>query len=138
MSKNCNCKNKKTIFALVAFVLVVAALATVYLITKPKGDGTRKEITVTIVHGDKTEKVLELTTRREFLSEALIDEELFTAEDIASGLTNVIDGETADAEKMEWWCINVNGEMAMVGMKEIALTDGGKYELVFTVGYDFF
>lgn len=138
MSQNCNCKNKKMIIAVVAFVLVVAALATVYFVTRPKGDGTRKEITVTIVHGDKTEKVLELTTRREFLSEALIDVELFTAEDIADGMTNVIDGETADAAKEQWWCINVDGEMAMVGMKEIVLTDGGKYELVFTVGYDFF
>lgn len=130
--------NKKVILAAVAFVLVVAAVLTVYLVTKPKGDGTRKEITVTIVHGDKTEKVLELTTRREFLSEALIDEELFTEADIASGMTNTVDGETVDPAKEQWWCINVNGEMAMVGMKEIVLTDGGKYDLVFTVGYDLF
>ena len=126
------------IIAVLGFVVALAAFLTVYLVTKPKGDGTRKEITVTIVHGDKTEKVLELTTRREFLSEALIDEELFTEKDIASGLTNIVDGETADAAKEQWWCINVDGQMAMVGMKEIVLTDGGKYELVFTVGYDMF
>ena len=96
-------------------------------------------ITIKLVLADKSEKVFEIKTTALTLADALLEEKLISKDEYDAGFYTTINGVRADynLDKM-WWCINVNGEMAMAGMKEIALTDGGKYELVFTVGYDFF
>ena len=131
-------KSKKTLIAVIAFVAVIALFLTVYFVTRPKGNEDLKTVTVTITHGDGSKNELTIETQREFLADALIDEGLFTAQDIASGMTNIIDGETADATLEQWWCVYADGKMPDFGMKEIPLADGSKYELVFTVGYDMF
>ena len=130
--------NKKIILAAVAFVVVVAVFLTVYFVTRPKGNEDLKTVTVTVTHGDGSKNKLTIETNREFLADALIDEGLFTAQDIASGMTNTVDGETADAALEQWWCVYADGKMPDFGMKEVPLVDCSKYELVFTVGYDMF
>ena len=130
--------NKKMILAAIAFVVGVAVFLTVYFVTRPKGNEDLKTVTVTVVHADGSKNELTIETEREFLADALIDEGLFTAQDIASGMTYIIDGETADATLEQWWCVYADGKMPDFGMKEVPLADGSKYELVFTVGYDMF
>lgn len=129
-------KNKKMILAAIAFVLVVAIALTVYFVTKPKGNQNEKTFTVTVVHSDGKKWEKEITSSREFLADALIDEGLFTAEDIASGMTNVVDGETVDAAQEQWWYVKVNGENPGRGMKEVPLKENDHYTIEFTVGYD--
>ena len=133
-------KNKKIILAAVAFIAVVAIFLTVYFVTKPQGEKGEKEITVTIVYPDSTKKVLNITSDREFLADALIDEGLFTKEDIASGMTYWVDGVYADSTPGvdQWWAVYADGKMPDYGMKEIPLKNGSSYELVFTVGYAMF
>lgn len=131
-------KNKKLILVALAFVAVVALFLTVYFVTRPEGNTDEKTVTVTVRYSDGSAKDFSITTSREFLAEALIDEGLFQAEDIASGMTNWVDGQYADPTMEQWWCVYADGEMPNFGMKEIPLKDGSKYELVFTVGYDMF
>ena len=130
-------KNKKILLAVVAFVALLAIILTVYFVTKPKGTDGEKTITLSIDFGD-TDKELVITNKREFLADALIDEGLFTKEDISSGMTYWVDGKYADPALEQWWAVYENGEMPNYGMKEIPLKDGNRYELVFTVGYDMF
>lgn len=131
-------KSKKLVLAVVAFIALLAVILTVYFVTKPKGTEGEKSITVTVVSSDESTKEWKITTDREFLADALIDEGLFTKEDISSGMTYWVDGQYADPALEQWWAVYDNGEMPNYGMKEIPLKDGSHYELVFTVGYDMF
>lgn len=131
-------KNKKILLAVVAFIALLAIILTVYFVTRPKGTEGEKNITVTVVCLDQSAKEWRITTNREFLADALIDEGLFTKEDISSGMTYWVDGKYADPTLEQWWAVYENGEMPNFGMKEIPLKDGNRYELVFTVGYDMF
>ena len=133
---HCNTKNKKLIFAAAAFVALVALVVAVFVITKPFGDKNEKTVTVTVVHSDGKETVKEITTKREFLADALIDEGYFTAQDIASGKTDVVDGETVDTTQQQWWYVLVNGKDLGLGMKEIPLKKGDQIRIEFTVGYE--
>ena len=49
-------KNKKTILAVVAMVLVIGLMVGVYLFTRPATVQGGKEITVEVVHGDGSSK----------------------------------------------------------------------------------
>ena len=91
---------------------------------------------MTVVHSDGKETVKKITTKQEFLADALIDEGYFTAQDIASGMTNTVDGETADVTKDQWWYVLVNGKDLGLGMKEIPLQKGDQIRIEFTVGYE--
>ena len=43
---------------------------------------------------------------------------------------------TADYSANEsWWKVLAEGEQALVGVDEIAIKDGGKYQLQYTIGF---
>ena len=130
--------NKKILLAVIAFVALLAIILTVYFVTKPKGTEGEKTVTVVVKYSDAESKEWTITTKREYLADALIDEGLFTEEDISSGMTHWVDGKYADQTLEQWWAVYADGEMPNYGMKEIPLKDGSCYELVFTVGYDMF
>jgi len=47
-----------------------------------------------------------------------------------------VDGRAADwAGNQEWWCLQVDGEDAMVGASQIVLEEGKAYSLILKVGY---
>ena len=129
-------KNKKLILAVGALVLVIAVLLGVYALTRPATSQGGKEITVTVVHKDGTAKDFTYQTEEEYLGPVLV----------AEGLVNGTQGEfglyfdTADGEKADynvdkgWWAIYIGEEMASVGADSIAISDGGVYKLVYTIG----
>lgn len=129
-------KNKKMIIAVVAFVAVIAVMAGLFLATRPETVEGGKTITVTVVHKDGTEKVLEYTTDAEYLGDVIVAEGLVNGEEGPYGLYfDTVDGETAswDADH-SYWSILIGEEYATVGADGIVLTDGGEYSLVYTIG----
>lgn len=129
-------KNKKLIIAVIALAAVVAVMAGVFLATRPDTVSGEKNITVTVVHGDGTEKIFAYATDAEYLGEVIVSEGLVNGQDGPYGLYfDTVDGETAswDADQ-SYWSILIGEEYATTGADGIVLTDGGEYALVYTIG----
>ena len=128
-------KNKKLLIGLsTTLAVLIAVIAIVVVVFKPEGQTGSKNIDVTIVYKDKTEKNYELKTDAEFLADAMFEKELITEEEYKSGYYTVIDGVTADYNvDKSWWCVTKDGEMTNVGMNELALADGDAYEITYTI-----
>ena len=87
-------------------------------------------ITVDIVKDGET-KTLNIKTDEKYLANALADEGVI--EYTEDGLYTTVDGITADFNKDgAWWCVTKSGEMTMVGMNELELANGDKYEITYT------
>ncbi|MBP3683968.1 MAG: hypothetical protein J6J12_03255 [Oscillospiraceae bacterium] len=127
-------KNKKIIFAAVALVLIIALMAGIAYANRPQAVEGSKQVTVTIIHKDGSEKTLEYATDLEFLSELLLEKELATgyASDEYGFTIESVDGVTADWEKDgAYWALYEGEEYATTSAAGIVLTDGGVYKLVY-------
>ena len=130
-------KKSKIILGVVALVVVVAVLLGVYFVTRPDTVQGAKALTVTVVHGDGSEKVFDIHTDAEYLDDALLENSIVEDNQTEWGLYIITaDGETADESQEQWWCITKGGEMLMTGASETPIADGEAYELTLTVGYD--
>ncbi|MBR3355386.1 MAG: DUF4430 domain-containing protein [Oscillospiraceae bacterium] len=129
--------NSKTKKLLLAFVCLLAVALVIFLVTRPETFAGKKNITVTVVFADGSEKVHEVSTKGKFLYDAVKD--FVTGEDGAYGFfITGVDGVEADSTKEEWWCLNDgNGEMLMTGVSETPIKDGDAFQIVLTVGYDY-
>lgn len=132
--------NKKLIIALIAFVVVIALAVGIYFIAKPKIEEGTKTATVIVIHSDGKEKKLTVKTDAEYLEELLLDEGILKAEDNENGMYNTFDGETAvyTEENQAWWKLCEGDTMSNYGVKEIPVTDGGVYKIIYTVGFEEF
>jgi len=129
-------KNKKTLLAAAAVVLVMGLLLGLYLATRPQAAGGQKDITIIIVHKDGTQRTVACTTAEEYLGPVLKAEGLITWEDGPYGTTILsADGETADWNVDQgYWALFEGEEYATTGADGIVLTDGSIYKLVYTIG----
>ena len=126
-------KNKKIWIAAIALIVLVAIMAGVWLATRPKAEEGVKTITVTISHKDGTDKTYTWQTEAQTLAEAMNEKGLL-GEDF-DGMYYTVDGETTDySVDQSWWCLNVNGEMAMEGANTIVINDGDDFHWVYTIG----
>ena len=129
--------NKKTVIAIVAIVVIVAALLTVYFVTRPAPVEGGKTVTVEIKY-DEVDKEVKITTSAETLADALREKNLIEGSESEYGLfITGVDGRTADDSKQEWWSITKNGEMTPTGADTTMIAEGEHYELTLMVGYDF-
>ena len=128
-------KNKKLIVAVIALVAVIAVMAGLFVATRPETVEGGKNITVTVVHKDGSEKVFEYATDAEYLGEVIVAEGLVNGENGPYGLYfDTVDGEAAVWEiDQAYWSILIGEEYATTGADGIALTDGGEYALVYTL-----
>ena len=129
-------KNKKLIAVLsCVLVVLIAAVAVVFITTRPETDDGKKEISVTVVLKDKSEKNFEITTDAEFLSQALFEEGLLKKSEYekGDGLYTYFAGVRADynADGAFWW-MKFNGEDATVGIDSFAIKDGDEIEIIYT------
>lgn len=129
-------KNKKMLFAAIALALVIALMAGIYWMTRPEAAAGQKQITITVVHGDGSTRVVEVKTQEEFLGPVLLAEQLVDGEMAQYGLViYAVDGEAASwEENQSYWAILIGEEYATTGADGVALTDGGSYSLVYTIG----
>lgn len=129
-------KNKKLLLWLVSMVALVALMVGIWFVTREKPVDGSKQITVTVVHKDGSEKQFTIETDAEYLDEALLGEDLITGEMSEYGLIiRAVDGEEADWDTDQgWWQIFEGEEAATLGASSIVLRDGDSFRLVYTVG----
>ena len=129
-------KNKKLWAGLLALVLVIGAMAALWLSSREAAVDGRKNIAVTVVHKDASERVFRYQTDAEYLGQVLLEEGLIQGENGPYGLMiSAADGETADWNvDQSYWALYIGADYATTGADGIVLTDGGEYSLVYTIG----
>lgn len=135
-------KNKKTIIAVILLAVLVAALVLVWHFFGPNSEANSfdKTISVTVIHGDGSQKDFSIGTNEEFLRGALEQEKLVEGDESEYGLfITSVDGEAADSAAEQWWCIcDGDGTMLMTGVDTTPINDGDVYQIILKTGYDEF
>lgn len=135
-------KNKKTIIAVILLAVLVAALVLVWHFFGPNSEANSfdKTISVTVIHGDGSQKDFSIGTNEEFLRGALEQEKLVEGDESEYGLfITSVDGEAADSAAEQWWCIcDGDGNMLMTGVDTTPINDGDVYQIILKTGYDEF
>lgn len=126
-------KNKKLILAIVALVVLVAVMVTVFVLTKPETQQGAKAFTVTVVHKDGSTKEFSYRTDAEYLGPVLVEKGLITGSQGQYGLTiEAVDGETADWNKDNaYWALYIGEEYATTGIDSTPVYDGSTFKLVY-------
>ena len=129
-------KQKKLIISLsVVLVVIIGVMAALLILNRPQVQEGSKEIAVTVIHKDETQRKIDISTDAEFLGDALFEKKLVTQEEYETGFYTIVDGEKADynVDASFWW-LKVNGKDATTGANEIAISDGDEIEFKYTVG----
>jgi hypothetical protein len=127
---------KRTIIAISVLLVLVAAFITIYFTSRPATNAGMKSITVSVIPLEEDEVEHTLTTDREFLSEALLDENIIEGSETEFGLmVTTVDGITANPDKQQWWMITKGGEMTETGVSEIVISDNDHYEFTLVEGW---
>ncbi len=125
-------KNKKLILAVIALVAVIAVLAAVYFMTRQKPQEGSKEITVTVIGKDQTEKTYTYHTDEEYLDKVLVAEGLVEGyEDEYGYVIEKVEGVEASWENSVFWAVYIGDTQATTGVSQIVVTDGAVYKLVY-------
>lgn len=127
---------KQVWIPLVALVAVAALMLGVFFLTREKAQEGSKEITVTVVHKDGSEKEFTCHTDEEYLGPVLLNEGLVEGEAGPYGLyIKVVDNEQAIYEQDgAYWALYVGEEAAVAGADSIVIHDGDTFKLVYTLG----
>ena len=135
-------KNAKTIIAVIVLAVLAMSMFLVWHFFGPdrSTDSFGKTVTVTVIHGDGSQKEFVFETNEEYLRGALEQESLVQGDDGEFGLfITAVDGEAADSSAEQWWCVcDGSGEMMLSGVEAIAIHDGDAFQLVLKTGYDEF
>ena len=125
---------KRISFKPIIAVMLIIALS----LTALAGCGAQvregeKDISVSIVYKDGTSKDFDINTDAEYLADALAEEGLIEYAD--DGFYTTVDGVTADySVDMGWWCITKDGKITADGLNTLAIADGDKFEITYTIG----
>ena len=128
-------KNKKSIIAVIALVVVIAVFAGVYFATQPQFSKGSKAFSVTVIHADGSSKEFSYRTDDEKLGAFLEEKGLIDSTGADTGMFHTVDGEKADwNENQSYWAFYLGDEYAMTGIYDTPITDGAVYKLVYTLG----
>ncbi len=128
--------NRKTSILATLLLILCLGAGILHSYSKPQTTAGEKKIGITVFHGDGSVGSFSYQTDAIYLAEVLLETELAAGENGAYGLyITTVDGETADANKSEWWCITKGGERVNSGADALPLSDGDHFELTFTEGF---
>lgn len=124
--------NKKILVAVIAFVLVVGAVACAYFIFAPKTAEGEKSITIEVIDNKGESKKYELKTDALYLNEAMDEADItYEAEDT---YVNTVNGITADYDvDQSYWSFEVNGQYCNYGIFEQPVNNGDSFVIAYTV-----
>ena len=127
---------KRMLALVMALLLVVACFAGCQAKKTNDKDGASSSqsvevsITVDIVKDGETKNLI-IQTDEKYLANALAEAGVIEYRE--DGFYTTVNGITADYNKDgAWWCVTKSGEMTMVGMNELELSNGDKYEITYT------
>lgn len=124
--------NKKTVIAIVAFAVVIAAVIGAYFAFAPKATEGSKSVTIEVVDDKGAGKEYSVKTDALYLSEAMTEAGIsYEAEDT---YVNTINGITADYDKdKSYWAFYINDEYCNYGIFEQPVNDGDVFKIEYTV-----
>lgn len=131
-------KKSNQLLIILTVVLVCAFAGFFYLnsVFKVQPVSGQKQVTVVVIHGDGKSTSHTYQTNSEYLGELLITEDLAEGDEDAYGLfIHTVEGEKADEQKQQWWCITKDGQDVMTGADTTVIQDKEKYELTLKTGY---
>lgn len=129
-------KKRNLIISLIVLIVLCVAAFLLYREFSPQPSGGEKNISVTVIHGDKTEKTFTYQTDAEYLGEVLTEEKLVTGDNGDYGLfITEADGETANESLQQWWCITKGGESVNTSADQTPIHDNDQFELTLKEGY---
>ena len=127
---------RNLIISLIVLIVLCVAAFLLYREFSPQPSGGEKNISVTVIHGDKTEKTFTYQTDAEYLGEVLTEEKLVTGDNGDYGLfITEADGETANESLQQWWCITKGGESVNTSADQTPIHDNDQFELTLKEGY---
>lgn len=128
---------KKIVIGAVAMVAVIALLIGAYVMFGPRTTQGAKAITIEVIDNQQKSTLYEVNTDAEYLRQAMEETKglEFSGTESEYGLTLItVNGVTADfSVDSSYWSIMVNGEYGMFGIESQPVSDGDKYQLVYTV-----
>lgn len=128
--------NKKVLLAVALLVLVLAALAAVFFIFRPKPAEGSKSITIEVVNSAQESKVYELKTDAEYLRQAMEEAKglEFDGTESEFGLTlETVNGEDTDFNNGSYWALYVNDGYCNYGLDTQPVYDGDAFQIVYTI-----
>ena len=129
-------KKRNLIILLIVLIVLCVAAFLLYREFAPQPSDGEKNISVTVIHGDKTEKTFTYQTDAEYLGEVLTEEKLVTGDNGDYGLfITEADGETANESLQQWWCITKGGESVNTSADQTPIHDSDQFELTLKEGY---
>ena len=103
----------------------------------PRTTQGAKAITIEVIDNEQKSTLYEVNTDAEYLRQAMEETKglEFSGTESEYGLTLItVNGVTADfSVDSSYWSIMVNGEYGMFGIESQPVSDGDKYQLVYTV-----
>lgn len=121
---------KRTVFTFAALILAATLMAATWYFNRPQPQEGEKLVVVEVVHSDQSAKEFSFETQAEYLGGLLLEEKLAEGEQSVYGLfITTVDGETAQEEQKQWWCITKSGEMVETGADATPIADGDHFEL---------
>ena len=126
-------KNLKIGLAVVLLLALMAGMYAIYTHYSQKAQSGEKQISISIVFDDGSQKDYELSTDAEYLKEALEAVAEIDGEDGPYGYTlYTVDGVTADFNTGNvYWVIYVDGEYGTYSLSQQPVTDGAHYAIVY-------
>lgn len=132
-------KNKKTLIAVIVFVVLLAILGGVYYFTKPATETGDKQVEIVVVDKAGSETLYTVDTDAEYLIEAMEDAKeqglSYEGDEGDYGLMiDTVNGEKAVyTDDGAYWGFSVNGNYCEYGVSEQPVADGDKFEIKYTI-----
>lgn len=120
---------KKILSAVLCFVLIAAMALTFVSCKDNGGQNGEKTFTFTVVTLDGNETSKDITTDKQYVGEALLEQGIIEGENGDYGLyVKKVNGILADYDiDQTYWAFYINGEYAMTGVDKTEIKDGETY-----------
>lgn len=120
---------KKILSAVLCFVLIAAMALTFASCGVNGGQNGEKTFTFTVVTLDGNETSKEISTDKQYVGEALLEQGIIEGENGDYGLyVKKVNGIVADYDiDQTYWAFYINGEYAMTGVDQTEVVDGETY-----------
>lgn len=123
---------KKIIISIVCLIAVLGVLLGVYFVFREKTTAGEKDITIEIVDKNSKSTVYELTTKAEYLEQAMNEADGLTYE-TTDGMVMVVNGVRADYTlDGAYWGFFVNNDYCNYGIAQQPVNDNDHFVIKYT------